>query len=608
MPTDVYAALSDLAPRDPAPRDLASRDPAPYDPAARDSAARDSAAHDPAAYDAAAYDAAAYDAAAHDLAPGDPVPRDFAPPQGPWTRGSDVGASRVRLTPAPPPAGAHAEQPDWPGHPRPLPPADRYGPPTAEPAWFGAPPGGSPAEAHGWSSSDSPAEARGWSSSDSPAEARGWSSGGGPAEAYGWPSGGEAVERYGLPDGGYPAETYRRSVGADPAETYGRPADGDPAETYGRSAGADATEIYGRPPGDSVERYDPAAAASGAAPTDNFERPWALPAGDAGPIARRADDAGVARLRGAYLDDGLPGAGPGGGRHSAGVAHGGLGDRSGPGGDARYAGPPRVEWVRGDETVVTGGALIDLAVPRGAPVTHRGQSRRRRTVVVVAALGAVLAGGTGYAGLRALGLGQGTTQKNAELPLVTIAPTIDPSLPDDSPSIGIPSSASASAQKSASASSSASASATTSAPGDRTAPAKPSGSSSVVVIPAPTPAATGSSQTVKPLPPTGSAGDSAAPVTARFTQVGNDEDGYVGTVTLHNPGSAAPGWTVTMTAPGAGQVTVAGGGVTLRRDGDALTFTGPELDAGGTFTYSFAVAGPLSGPLGGCSVNGAACS
>jgi hypothetical protein len=271
-----------------------------------------------------------------------------------------------------------------------------------------------------------------------------------------------------------------------------------------------------------------------------------------------------------------------------------------------YDGPPRVEWVTADETVVGDGSVIDLSVPRAAPVTHRGRNRRRRGVVLVAALGAVLAGGTGYAALRGLGIGEGTTHKNAEVPLVTLAPTTDPTLPDDSPSIGIPDSASASAQKSASASASVSPSAT---PTTRaTTAANGPASSGVVVIPTPAPTVTNSPHAVKPVPPASSVASTAAPLTARFSQVG-DDSGYVGTVVITNPGgTAVSGWSVQVTVPGANQVVVLSGGVSARLAGDALTFSGPSIGAGGSLTYTFAVSGPLSGPPSGCSINGNACS
>jgi hypothetical protein len=271
-----------------------------------------------------------------------------------------------------------------------------------------------------------------------------------------------------------------------------------------------------------------------------------------------------------------------------------------------YDGPPRVEWVSADETAVADGALIDLSVPRGVPVNHRGRNRRRRGIVVAAALGAVLAGGAGYAGLRTLGLDGGSTHKNAEVPLVTLAPTADPSVPNDSPSIGIPDSASASAAKTASASPSASASATTTPttrPPATTAPA----TSGTVLPPAPPPTQTTSPHVVLPTVPPSPNSPSPAALAARFSQGGNG-NGLAGTVTVTNSGGSTSGsWTVQMTVPGADEVVVSGRGVSGSLSGSTLTFTGPALDPGDSLTFTFVVAG-ATGSATGCSINGAACN
>jgi hypothetical protein len=228
-------------------------------------------------------------------------------------------------------------------------------------------------------------------------------------------------------------------------------------------------------------------------------------------------------------------------------------------------------------------------------------------VVAVAAIGAVLAGGTGYAALRGLGLDGGTTHNDAQLPLVTLAPPSSDDLPDDSPSITIPASASASLRKSASASASAS---PTASPTQTT---TTGGSASSAANPTPTPTATRSSGPLAATPsPPPTTSDTAA-LTADFrTQLG-DNSGDIVTVTVTNPGkTAVDDWTVGITVPGADQVVVLSGGVTFRLNGDDLTFapgsgTSP-VAAGGSVTFSFAVAGSPTGSPTGCVINGNACS
>jgi hypothetical protein len=608
-PTDVYAALSDLAP---------------------------------------------YDAAPAEPAHGRPVPRDFAPPQSPWTTASDIGGSRVRLTPAPPPLDPAA----------PTDPATTYAQADSDaPARstdFFARPGTEPQGRYGDSAAGAYGEPRGMSGQ-----------GGDPDGIYGRPpvaQAGDPTGRFGLPGGGYPSSGFSGDAtdpGSDPAETYGRPPAGDAA----RFPGGAPDDTYVRPPAHSSD------------PTETFDRAWATRAGgsagyddpaanhhdrspdgdpggpagnlgDQGPGYGARPDAGYGGPAAGYGDRGLgydarPDAGSDGppagyGDQRSGyearpdVGYGGpaagYGDR-GPGYDdgpiaghggpgagyegspperderasaaagGMYDGPPRVEWVTADETAVADGAVIDLSVPRGVPVNHRGRNRRRRGIVVAAALGAVLAGGAGYAGVRGLGLDGGTTHKNAEVPLVTVAPTTDPALPDDSPSIGIPDSASTSAARTTSVSPSVSATATTPATHPTT-PGAP-GDSGVVVIPTPTPTKTNSPHEVRPSAPASTA--AAAALTARFSQ-GSNAQGIVGSVTVNNPGTASASWTVQVTVPGATQVLVTTAGVAGHLSGDVLTFSGPSIDAGDALTFSFVASGPLSGSASGCSVNGAACS
>jgi hypothetical protein len=576
MPTDVYAALSDLAPRD----------SDPHDPGARDSVLRGSGPQGSGLHDARLHGSGSRDSGLHDSGLGEEVPRDFAPPQGSWTQDSGVGASRVRLTPTPPPvdpADLPHHQPDEPPgmfgrsasasgagpltdpYGRPVTPPDLYRRPPAEPGsdateMFDRPwtvPAGEPAAGYG----ADPATTYSRHAAEPDGPAMGYD--GDPASTYGRQAAGEG----------------RGSGYDDPASTYGRQAAGegrgpgydDPAATFSRQAAGE-----GRGSGND----DPAATYSG--PGAGYGDPLMGP--------------GI----GAGLDGPAAGShGPGGGYGEAWAAAGGAAA------GGMYDGPPRVEWVAADQTIVGDGAVIDLSVPRAAPVTHRGRNRRRRGIVAVAALGAVLAGGTGYAALRGLGIGQGTTHKNAEVPLVTLAPTTDPALPDDSPTISLPESASATASKTTSASPSVSPSAT---PTTRaTTPANGS-TTGVVIIPTPTPTVTNSPHVVRPAPPATSVAGSATPLTARFSQAGNGS-GFIGTVVISNPGDdAVGGWSVQITADGADQVLVLSGGVSGRLSGDVLSFSGPSIDGGDSLTYTFAVAGPLSGPLSGCSINGNACS
>jgi hypothetical protein len=516
--------------------------------------------------------AALSDLAPHDAGLGEPVPRDFAPPQGSWMSEPDVGASRVRLTPAVDPAdfsgrdgseppGTYGDQPALP----PAGPAEMYGRPRAaflgdEPSAYVRPPAEDPAPTYGRPPAEDPAQTYGRlgvEPQDMYAD---------PAEQYGRHSD-DAVELYGRPPAD-PAQTYSRGV--DPAEAYGRGM--DPAEMYGRDGAA--AEAYG--PGEGpADMYG-----GGADPAEAYDRGGGL---------------AEAYGRGGDLTEMYRRPASGAGSDSTEMF-----DRPPAG---MYQDAPRVEWVAADQTVVGDGSVIDLSVPRPAPVTHRGRNRRRRTVVAVAALGAVLAGGTGYAALRGLGLDGGTTHKDAQLPLVTLQPTTDPALPDDSPSISLPASASVTAQKSASPSASASAS---SPAVPTTTPSKTSGSTGVVVIPTPAPTVTESPHVVKPVPPSNSVGATAAPLAARFSQVSNGS-GLVGTVTVTNPGAAAvDDWTVSITVPGAGAVAV--NGASVRQNGDGLTFSGSSIAAGGSLGFTFTVSGPLSGSATGCTVNGNACS
>jgi hypothetical protein len=267
---------------------------------------------------------------------------------------------------------------------------------------------------------------------------------------------------------------------------------------------------------------------------------------------------------------------------------------------------PRIEWASAAETEVFGEPMIDLSAPRPLPATHRGRRRHTRTVVAVAALGAVLAGATGYVLLRGLGLSP-TTRTDASVPIVTATPA-DPSVAADAPAdtFSIPPSASERQSTSASPHPSATTTKAASATGTPVQGTNPS-----LVAPVAPPTATVSPLSTHPAP-TATASKPAAPLTASLRS-GQSNGGYLGTVTVTNPGDAAVSdWTVRVDAPGASQVTVVGSGVSLTRSGDELVFTpasgAAPIAAGGSLTYAFAIAGSLSVLPSGCEINGSPCS
>jgi hypothetical protein len=77
--------------------------------------------------------------------------------------------------------------------------------------------------------------------------------------------------------------------------------------------------------------------------------------------------------------------------------------------------------------------VIDLSVPRPAPVTARGRGRRLRILATLAALGAVLTGGAGYAAARGLGLTGPAPHTAAAATPAT--PSAAPITPHEAPSV-----------------------------------------------------------------------------------------------------------------------------------------------------------------------------
>ncbi|WP_446220447.1 SRPBCC domain-containing protein [Micromonospora sp. IBHARD004] len=97
-------------------------------------------------------------------------------------------------------------------------------------------------------------------------------------------------------------------------------------------------------------------------------------------------------------------------------------------------------------------------------------------------------------------------------------------------------------------------------------------------------------------------------VTARYTTQSTRIFGYTGEVVVDNRGGApAEDWTVVVTLAKGG--TIAGAsGADWRQDGQAVTFTGPPVPAGGSQTFTFDVRDPLAKAPEGCTVGDAPCA
>lgn len=101
-----------------------------------------------------------------------------------------------------------------------------------------------------------------------------------------------------------------------------------------------------------------------------------------------------------------------------------------------------------------------------------------------------------------------------------------------------------------------------------------------------------------------------AGVTARYRTASTRIFGYTGEVVLDNYGVArAKGWTVVVTLSKGGTVATANG-AEWRQDGQAVSFTGPPVPAGGSRTFTFDVrdADPLTKAPEGCTIGADPCA
>jgi hypothetical protein len=90
-----------------------------------------------------------------------------------------------------------------------------------------------------------------------------------------------------------------------------------------------------------------------------------------------------------------------------------------------------------------------------------------------------------------------------------------------------------------------------------------------------------------------------------------DESGFSGTVQVVNSGgAAAPDWAVSLAVPGAEQVIVTAGDVTVSQTGNSATFrpSGTSVAASGSVSFSFTLDPAPADPPSGCSLDGEPCS
>ncbi|WP_203766834.1 cellulose binding domain-containing protein [Paractinoplanes deccanensis] len=384
------------------------------------------------------------------------------------------------------------------------------------------------------------------------------------------------------------AGVFERDWASDGAGTYEQ----DPAgaggaykrDSAGHGAGAYERDWAGRGAG-AFERDSAGDGAGG------FERDSA---GD-GADAYRHEGLDLEPETGAYRRDG---AGIGDGDPWVGRADAAGTGRLSDAETALFAGP----WSDPSATETN---MIDLSAPRAEPRSHRDGRRRRAGIVALAAAGAFLAGAAGYIALRP----DSSSSQPTAGGVVTSAPaaTTDPALdaPAAEPTTTAPS---ASASPVSSSPSPTTAAPTTTAPTTEAAAAP---TLKAPTVPATTRPSTTAPTTAAPTRTTAPAATTpaAAPLTAVYGFDTSGDSGYVGTVTVNNPGSTAvTGWQVRLSVPSDAEITVLSGGVTASTSGSRVTFGGAAIAARDSVTFTFSMRSDGDDLPSGCTINGNPCS
>ncbi|RZU49045.1 cellulose binding domain-containing protein [Krasilnikovia cinnamomea] len=272
--------------------------------------------------------------------------------------------------------------------------------------------------------------------------------------------------------------------------------------------------------------------------------------------------------------------------------------------DNRRGGPPAER-----HGAAAGHRLPETETPRGA--------RRRRLVLGAAATAVLLGTGLCYAALRGP-----AAPSRAAAPAATtsVLPSDDapldpadsgadasPALPSESPKpTTVSPTATPSASRRTGPAGGSSPTGTPGGPGTALPGAATPGSGT------PTPKPTGSASSSATASPTPTA---LAPLTATFTHTSDTgPDGitdYAGTVRVTNPRDRAAGqWRVTLKIPG-GNAVDADAAVAVTQDGEKVTFTPPgdaTIPAGGSVTFTFRVQGVLTAEPLNCAINGDPCA
>ncbi|BFU43696.1 hypothetical protein KRMM14A1004_19330 [Krasilnikovia sp. MM14-A1004] len=264
--------------------------------------------------------------------------------------------------------------------------------------------------------------------------------------------------------------------------------------------------------------------------------------------------------------------------------------------DNRTGGPPAER-----HGAAAGHRLPEPVVPR--------HERRRRIVLGAAATAVLLGAGLCYAALRS----PATPPRAAAAPAATASalpsddalldpadsgPDAVPAQPTESPKPTTASPTPTPSRRTSSPTRTTPGTALPGAatPGSGTPSAKPTGSAS-------------SSASASPSPTT------LAPLTATFSHnADTGPDGltnYVGTVRVANPRDRAAGqWRVTLKVPG-GNAVDGDSAVTVTQDGEKVTFApagDATIPAGGSVTFTFTVQGVLAAEPSNCAINGAGCA